>query len=160
MGNFYTASQAQFRLSRDSSSFLTQLSSTANGRSLPIAVALAIACNRSVQLPGGDLESPEKYFLEQSGVDMATVVGVINEIAPVDYRTTLELAKNLFLVRYELAQKPFAAFGANYTSGIAAIFGLSTHISADIIETLEKDSNKITLNVARFHAIIQELRKD
>ena len=160
MGNFHSPAQAMFRLSRDNSAFLTQLSAGVLGRSLGIAVALAVACNRSVTLPGGDLESPEKYFMEHSGVDMAEAVSVINEITPVDFKTVLDVAKNLYLVRYELAQKPFMAFGSGQVSGIAGIFGLSAHVAPCILETLENDSSAIMRNAERFYEIIKELRKD
>lgn len=160
MSIYIQASQAVFRLPAGNSSFITQLAASGKSRDLPTAIALGIAATQTADLPAGRVDSPEEFFLQQSGVNAADAVNVINELCPVDYRTALAVAKDLYLVRYELAYKPFDAFGYNLERGITAVFGLNNHIPSDILECIRCNAKEITAKVHHFKEIIQNLKKD
>lgn len=159
MSNVVSASQARIRLSTEESSFISQLAMSGRSRDLPTAIALAIAACRDIALPGGDVHSPEEYFLQQVGVTASDAISVINELVPVDYRTAIEQAKNLYLIRYEMAQKPFANFGVSRQCGLSSIFGLTAHLPNDVIECIKNNGREITGKSEMFYGVIKSLIK-
>lgn len=160
MSHFYTAQQATFRLKPSSSAFLTQMAASGRGRDLTTSIALAMVASELAKFPAGEIESPETYFTENAGTCSAEVVNTINELVPVDYRCALELAKNLFLIRYEMAYRPFQALGYDRSLGIRSIFGLSAHLSNDVLECIRANGQEITDKYARFKELVQDLKKD
>lgn len=158
MSNYVSTSQAPFRLCAANSAFISQMSVSGKSRDLLTAIALALACNRLISIPG-NVDSPEEYFAQQGGMDTADAVSLINEIMPVDYKTVLKVALDLFLVRYELSHKPFEAFGIDRKDGLSSVFGLNAHMSRDIIECIRDHGYVITERCERFTHIMQELRK-
>ena len=160
MSIFVAPNQARYRLSKSNSAFVTQLAMVGKTRDLVTAVALAIAVNRFADLPGGSIDSPEEYFQQQAGLNAADAINIINEMVPVDYKTALETAKDLYLIRYELAQRPFSAFGYDLSKGIAAIFGLNNHLPPNILDCIRHHGAELTNRANRFHEIITELKKD
>lgn len=160
MSIYVTAQQAAFKLNPTNSAFVTQMAASAKSRDLCTAIALAIAVSTYADLPAGKVDSPEEFFEQQAGVNAADAVSVINDLFPVDYRTVLKVAKDLFLIRYELAQKPFAAFGYDFKSGISNVFGLQNHLPEDVLKTIECSASEILPKVGRFREIIENLRKE
>lgn len=160
MSNFVSLTQSAFRLKPEQSAFITQLVASGRGRETVFAIALALALSRICNLPGGEVESPEAYFDNQVSTDAVDALQLINEIVPVDYRTALALTRALYLTRYELANRPFNAFGVDRSNGVAAIFGLNEHIAPDILTLMQVNAQSITENAERFHQVIKALRKD
>lgn len=160
MSIFVSATQAAFKLSPTNSAFVTQMAAASNSRGLPTAIALAIAVNTFTDLPAGNVDSPEEYFDQQSGRNAADAISVINDLFPVDYRSAIRIARELYLIRYELAQKPFQAFGYNHKQGVACIFGLQAHMSEEVLNAIECSPSEILPKVGRFREIIENLRKE
>lgn len=160
MSIFVSATQAVFKLSPGNSAFVTQMAASMKSRDLPTAIALAIAVNTFADLPAGKVDSPEEFFDNQAGVNAADAISVINDLFPVDFRSALRIAKELYLVRYELAQKPFAAFGYDLKCGVESIFGLQAHLSEEVLKAMACHADLIVPKVGRFREIVQNLRKE
>lgn len=159
MSNFYTASQSRFRMSQASSAFITQLSSGSRGRELVTSIALAMAVCEMSALPAGEVQDPQTHFLTQAGVCGAEAVGIINELVPVDYAIALDIAKGLYLARYELAVKPFAAFGYKLSDGVPSLLGLKNHLPDNVIACMQSNGSEIADKFRRFKEVIGELKK-
>lgn len=158
--SFYTSQQSHLRLNESSSAYLTQLSAAGRTRDLPVTIALAMAACSLVSLPGGNLESPEDYFLTNGGTIAAEAIEAVNEIIPVDFRTALTLAKDLFLIRYEAAQRPFQAFGYDFDNGLATVFGLNAHLPQNVVDIIAKDAREVIKHFNRLTSIIASIRKE
>lgn len=161
MSQFYTASQAGFRLSSSNSAWMNQMLMSGRSRQAAISFALAMAVNKMSDLPAGRLadDNAGEYFLNQAGIAGSTVAGVINELMPVDIREVLRLAKSLYTNRYEQAYRPYEEFGVNRSKGIASIFGLNYHFSEDTLDVVRTQGQAITDAYSRFVEIIKELKK-
>lgn len=160
MSNFYSSTQAMFRLSDKASAYVTQHAAAGKSRELPVTIALAMAACQLVSLPGGDVDSPEEYFLSNAGVIAAEAIESVNEIMPVNFKQALELTKNLYLVRYELAQKPFKAFGYTYEEGLASLFGLNNHLPEDVLHCMRTFARDIIYNFNQLNIVIESIRKE
>lgn len=160
MSNFYTSSQAQFRLNEKTSAWVTQMTAAGKSKELPVTIALAMNVCAMASLPGGEVDSPEEYFLTNSSVLGADALEIINEIMPVDYKLTMTLAKALYLVRYELAVRPFQALGYDFDKGLATMFGLNAHIPTDVLECIRHHAREIIKNKEHFNSLIASIRKE
>lgn len=160
MSIYVTGHQAMFKLNPSNSAFVTQMAVSSKGRTLATAIALAIAVNTYSDLPAGRVDSPEEFFAQSAGVNAADAVSVINDLFPVDYKSALRIAKELYLIRYELAQKPFDAFGYNHKCGLSSVFGLQAHLSEEVIKAIDCTPELIIPLVGRFREIIENLRKE
>ncbi len=160
MSNFYTPQQAMFRLSDKNSAFITQTNASGKGKSLTMTIALAMTACAMVSLPGGNVDSPEEYFLSNAGVIAAEAIETVNQILPVDYKTAMTLAKDLYLIRYEQAMRPFSALGYDYDDGLSTLFGLNAHLPTNVIECIRKDARVIIKNIDRLKSIIDSIRKE
>lgn len=160
MPNFYANSlQARFKLSKGSSAFITQLVTSSRASELPTTIALAIAVSKTAMLPAGAVESIETYFMDQAGRQAAEAIGVVNELVPVNYRLAIDIAKQLYHIRYETSAMPFRAMGYDMADGIAALFGLSKHLSKDVLACMQSNAGEISMKAGRFEDILNELRK-
>lgn len=157
---YYTSEQAPFRLSQSNSSYLSQLMATGKSRTQITSIALAMLMVHLTPLPGGEIESPAAFFMENGGVAAAELIGTINNMAPVNCRQTIDLAKQLYLIRYEMANCPFSAFGYDRKEGIESIFGLKAHLGDDVLKVMRESAQEITNVFARFKEIAAELKKD
>lgn len=159
MSQYYNSQQAAFRLSQANSAFINQLLVSGRGKELPTTIALAMFAAAKADLPGGTVESPEAYFMENVGANSAEAINTLNEIVPVDYRRAIDLARKIYLLRYELAVKPFHAFGYNLTEGINSIFGLCAHLPEDVLKCMQCNAADITCKYMRFNEIFNEIEK-
>lgn len=160
MSAYFTAQQAAFRLSQSNSAYISQMLAAAKGRDLTTTIALAMVVCKLTPLPGGVVESPESFFNENGGVSGAEAIGVLNNLVPVDYKGALEIGRNLYLVRYELATCPFNAFGYDRSKGIASVFGLNAHLSKDVLNCIRENGQEITTKYEKFLEIVNQLKKD
>ncbi len=162
MSNFYSASQAAFRLKPATSGWVSQMAASGRSRQLYMAIALAMVANKMSDLPNGKLEGQgaQEYFLQQAGVSGAEVIGIINELMPVDHRAAASIAQNFYANRYENAFCPYTEFGANREKGLAAIFGLNCHFSEDVLDCMRKHGYEITNAYEYLLELVAQLRKE
>ena len=159
MSNYYQSSQSVYRLCAGNSEFINTMLISQRGRELPTTIALAMLVAGGITLPGGEIESPEAYFTQTASALGLEFLGVLNEVLPVDYRRAIEIAKGLFLTRYEIATCPFNAFGVVRTHGLASIFGLNAHLGEDVLDCMRANGQRITDLYDRFKTIEAEMRK-
>ena len=160
MSNFYTSSQAMFRLTEKTTAWVSQMAASGKSKDLPVTIGLAMTACAMATLPGGNIDSPEEFFLTNAGVAAADAVDIINELMPVDYKFAMTLAKDLYLVRYELAMRPFQALGYDFDKGLATIFGLNAHIPANVLECIRHSARDIINSFEHFNRIVESIRKE
>lgn len=160
MSQFFSAQQAVFRLKPSASAFVTYLASSGRGRDLTTTIALAMVACEMTKFPAGEVESPDAYFTDNAAITAAEAINVINELVPVDYRLALKLAKDMFLIRYESAYRPYKALGYDRSKGIRSIFGLSAHLSNDVLDCIQCNANEITEKYSRFQELVYDIKKD
>lgn len=160
MSSFYNSKQSVFRLTNGNSSFINSMMVSGRGKELSTSIALAMYVSGTVSLPGGEIESPETYF-DENGATLGTeFLGTLNELVPIDYRCALDIAKRLYLTRYEIAQCPYTAFGVDRRNGVYSVFGLNNHLSPEVLNCLSTHGQVITDLYSRFKDIASELKKD
>lgn len=157
---YYSYEQATYRLSPGNSAYMSQLMATTRSRSQTTTIALAMLMVHLTPLPGGEVDSPEAFFMDNGGTAAAELIGVINNLAPVNCKEIINTAKQLYLVRYEMATCPFGAFGYDRRDGIESIFGLKAHLSDATLKIMQESAQDITSTYERFKEIASELKKD
>lgn len=144
------------RLDRTSQSYINTLVTTGSSRDLDVTIALAMLMSAMVDIPTND-DDIEEYWRSQASAPATDFVNAVNNLMPVDYRQALELARKLFVQRYEAATMPFKGFSVTRREGVAAVFGLTKHIPENILCRLNECSRSICQHYDALSAICESL---
>lgn len=144
------------RLDRASKSYIETLMMTGKSRDLDVTIALAMVMSSLVDLPskGDDVE---EFWKSQAAAPASDFVNAINNLMPVDYRQALELARKLFVQRYEAATMPFKGFSVSRREGVAAVYGMTKHIPDNVLCAFNECSRNICQHYDALSSVCEAL---
>lgn len=108
--------------------------------------AVAIAAGFSVPVPVSPVTNFDEYVKTATSTLISKVIGVFNEVRPVDINETIDFATRVYKARYEVAHGlMLEQTGAANFCGVLDLFGIGLCLTKENNEVLHENAPEIML---------------
>jgi hypothetical protein len=146
------------KLSKQSQDFVSTMTQGGKSRAMQTSLALAKVLSTNLQLPSAPVEDITQYFRTQCQIDVESTLNVINEIMLVDAKTTADLVRKFYSLRYCTAHPSCHVFAFAKDSAVEDFFGISREFDKASIETIKMFPAELSTYVNHFKKMVEELK--
>lgn len=133
-----------------SRNFITSALSTGQNQKRCFRIALAYSLAKQLPLPSQEVTDPKMHYLQNEATPVLRSLSCLNEIIPFDTKETRELVAAFYTNRVAAAYPRSVPLAMNPQTAIVDFFGLTTHFSNDVLQTIHQESAQICRLVSGF----------
>lgn len=148
------------KLSSDSQSFLTQVTSSGRSRTPAAAIALARMISSGFSLPSQAVEDPVQYYRLQNEIEADKTISLINELCPVDTKFTQEMCRALYHARYNAAHPQPHVYSFREDTRVEDFFGITRAVSKETLTLIRTEGADLAFFANGFRRIVWEIQAE
>ena len=145
-------------LSKESHSFISELSLSNKTRTLPVSIAIARILSNELILPSSPVENIQLFYNTQVKVDLICGLSELNEIFIVNTKDIEDLVFNFYLLRYNSVYPCSHIIALSKETAIVDFFKISKVLDKATLACIEENCIYITGTVTKLLRLIEDLK--